>query len=343
MAGDPDDVRNDTGLPATRDGPVILCLHLGAHKTATSLVQARLAALRGRVGGRRFLYIDNRDLKAAIWARWCRGRPHDGDPVADFASTVAGWRAASAGVVVVSAEDFLGGTALFDGRGLYPEAGERLGRFAELLAAHPDVSVRPLLHIREQTGFLAAAAAQETVKGRRIRRRGVKHLDPSRFSWGDLVETIEARLGVRVAVREFGSIRRLGGTGYVADMLEAFGLPEPTRIERSIALGGLADRVPEPLLRRLRLGFLRRRNPSLSARGMALAEAMRPHFEGADWNAVARPFLARHFSAADGDATQPLPDFVARRFAGLYERDLVRLGPRLLFRHPPIGSRSSEE
>lgn len=330
-------------MPASRRDGVILCLHLGAHKTATSLVQARLAALGGRVGGQRFLYVDNRDLKPAVWARWCRGRAHDGDPAEDFAAAVRRWRAASGGVVVVSSEDFLGSTALFDGRGLYPEAGERLERFAALVAAHPDVSVRPLLHVREQTGFLAAAAAQEAAKGRRIRHRDVKLLDPSGFSWADLVDTIEARLGARVAVREFGSIRRLGGAGYVVDMLAAFGLPAPIRIERALPLGGLADRIPEPVLRRLRLGFLRRRNPSLSARGVALAEAMRPHFGRDDWNAVARPFLARHFSTADGEAAQPLPGFVARRFVDLYEQDLARLGPKLCVRHPPIGSGSPLE
>lgn len=318
---------------------LILCLHLGAHKTATTLIQRRLAALRGRIGGRPFLYRSNEDVKAAPWARWCRGKPDAADPVRAFAEEVAAWRGGRGGIVVVSSEDFLGSTALFDGRGLYPEAADRLGRLAELLGTQTDIDLRPLFHIRRTPAFLASALSQEIAKGRTVDRRTLRRtLRAELFRWREVVSAIETMLGRPVAVRRYEAIETHGGRAYVLDALAAFGLPEPTARERLLALGGLAERIPKPLARLVHeMQVLARPNAALSTRGVAIADAIRPHVDAAEWDRIVRPFLARHFNAVrDQGRSIRLDSDLAEALDCEYERDLAALAGALVTAHPAI-------
>lgn len=322
----------------TAAAPFVLCLHLGAHRTGTTLVQNRIAALHGRLGHERFSFAQNQDLKGQPWAFWCRGRKVETDPQADFERHLAVWRKTGR-VLLISAEDFIGTTAMFDGRGLYPEAGTRIGRLMRLLSAHPEVEVRLLMHIRRTPDFLASCLAQEAAKGRRARLRDPSRIDPAQFRWSDLVASIEAAAGQRLVLRDFADLPRLGGRAYTTDLLAAFGLPEPTRLQSLGPLGGAVDALPAVLARRIPgLGQWRRPNASLSTRGVALADAMRSHVDAQTWAQVVRPFLSRHFSARTGDPAVTLDPSLVAALDGTWASDRAVLADRLAARHPPIRS-----
>lgn len=324
-------------------GRVTILLHLGAHKTATTLLQSRLRGLGGRVAGTRFTFLDNEEVKRTAWSRWCRGRETrvaaGTDPAGAFAADVATWASTAGGLVLMSCEDFLGSTAMFDGRGLYPEAAERIGRFRSLVDAHPDVVVRPLLYLRQTSGFLASCLSQEIAKGRGVDRRDLlRQVRPGRYRWRPLVEAIEAGFGGRLPVRRYETIRDDGALGFTLDFLAAFGFPAPGTVERLVRLGGLAEMMPERaerLTHALRAAL--RPNAALSERGILVAEAIRPHVSAAEWSRFVRPFLARHFDAVrDGGGGT---DFRGPRGAKLdaaHAEDLAWLGDRLTLRHPPL-------
>jgi hypothetical protein len=150
-----------------------------------------------------------------------------------------------------------------------------------------------------------------------------------------VVEAIEATFGRPIAVRRYEAITELGGLGYVLDFLAALGLTPPTAIERAWRLGGAMDSLPANLRDLARP--LVRPNVSLSARGMAMAEALRPLVDDAEWKKIVRPFLQKNFNTLS-DTERPIELKKAQRAAldAAFAEDLAFLGDRLTFRYPAI-------
>ncbi len=320
-------------MPTEPTARLIVGLHLGAHKTATSLIQHRLGALGGRLGGKPFLFRGNKALKTEAWARHCRMKAPRGDVAASFAAELALWRG-TGGPIVLSDEDFLGTTSFAFGGALYPEAAERLARIAALFATAPDLDIRPIFYVRQTSSFIASSLSQEMLR-RKQRRGGPADATAPPLRFRPVVEAIEAAFGRPIAVRRYEAIAELGGLGYVLDFLEALGLAAPTATERAWRLGGAMDSLP----RRLRdlARPLVRPNVSLSARGMTMAEALRPLVDDAEWRKVVRPFLQKNFNTlTDKERPIELNKRLRATLDAAFAEDLAFLGDRLAFRYPAI-------
>lgn len=135
-----------------------LVLHLGAHKTGTTLVQESLRRDRKRLAGRgwttalrgKFEPADDRRLLA-----WRLNKI----PLEDLRDLYAGIaRSLKGDRVVVSEEELLGGVASFRRTGVfYPAAGEALGLLLDVF--RPE-TVTVVYHVRRQDTFVESVYSQ---------------------------------------------------------------------------------------------------------------------------------------------------------------------------------------
>ena len=179
-----------------------LCIHLGAHKTATTHLQAAFDRAAPKLAEQGMGWLGPRQL---------RQNPTDLRHLLDNPEQMP-WRAqrAAEGLaqarkdrdrMVLSEELILGDTTperLFDAGRLYPLGPRRLANLIALLDAGPATL---FLAVREPTDFLISAFGEELRMGRQVTMAEyLAGLDPSRLRWSDLAQHLLAVEGVEALV-----------------------------------------------------------------------------------------------------------------------------------------------
>jgi hypothetical protein len=306
-----------------------LFFHLGAHKTATTLVQLRLRDRKRQLRRRGVRLIEPGDLRgSALMAYVAGGRRADFTAATGELHRLLG--EVRGGTAMAVYEDLIGKIRLTS---LYPDARERLERFGECLdEAAPDTQFRPTLVIRRFDRYWASCYRHLVKTGHledfaeSLER--LRHVDGR---WHLVVEAVEAVVGHPVPVRRYEDLCGLEADEF---MRAVVGMWE--RLDDSF--WGRQPTSLSSLRRELRswvdtnaklLG--QNPNPAFSERGILLAQSIRPLVSDDEWRRLFRPLLSRHFSRKHEPDTGMfrIPDDVRQPFIDAYEEDAAWLGGRL--------------
>lgn len=273
-------------------------LHVGAHKTGTSLVQ--------------WYVRDHLDQLQALGIRHVlrtemKGLAGSGTIVEEHPDRLRrrlDEELAAGGVgVLASSEDVLGPPFVPGHTGLYPQA----RRFAEALrVACEGLDVRVVLYLRPVDEFVESYYVQTVQQGStQAFEPWYDALDEAALSWEPMVEALDDVFGAdRVALGDFREIRD-GQDAFLRRFLVRARLPVPEEVSY--------DRV---------------RNPSVSARGLEMARTINPLVRGRDENLAVRRFIQRNFSNRTEERARPMPDPVRARLRARRGEEYERLAER---------------
>lgn len=268
----------------------VVVLHLGAHKTGTSLIQkylrdrpAELARMRltfltrsttnDVLGwGMKPLEAPERLREAVHKAAGSRVILKHRVPLPRALPLIAGGPVRT---VVVSHENALGRPFLDDTPGLYPRAAQRLGGIVDALSDH---RLRLVYYIRSQAQFLESYYLQMIHQGSSATfREWLSGIDLDAVSWSPLVETLAAAVGEdNLVVKDFATVKQ-GQNSFLDDFLRT------------------CDQRLNP-----HVDYPAARNRSVSERGLTFALAMNPWLETEAERKAARVWLQTHFNNTTG-------------------------------------------
>lgn len=270
---------------------VRVALHLGAHKTGTSLIQKYMRDRPQEMARMRAVPIPRSDCNTLIgWGRVPQDHPAllreavlaaaRGPRPVDRLRRVRparGWTAAlrPPRTVIVSHENSLGAPFQSPAPGLYPAARD----CADGLRASLDgLDTHVVYYIRSQDEFLESFYLQTVHQGGTTGfDEWIGTLDTSALSWVPAVTALADAFGAdRVAVRDFAEIRR-GQNEFLAHFLRT------------------CDPRLDP-----RLDYRPMRNISVSQQGLELALVMNPLLRTPQERKAVRTFLQATFNNATG-------------------------------------------
>ena len=287
-------------------------LHLGAHKTGTSLIQKYVRDNPQLAADLGIAYISRADANGLIGS----GRRLEDQPqrLRGRLAEELGRRPAA---VLASHENTLGRPVVADRPGLYPHA----HRFATALAgicAAAGAEPHIVYYVRPLADFLESYYLQTVHQGsHRSFERWVGRLDLPSLSWGPVIAALDEVFGEdRVVLGDFREIGE-GQPEFLRRFLVRAGLPQPTEI-----------------------AYTPVRNPSVSDRGLRMALAINPLLEAPSERKEARKFLQRHFNNRSGERARPMPDHLREQLRRADEPEYQRLAARAeasLVAPPPQG------
>ncbi len=251
--------------------------HLGAHKTATSLVQKYFKDKQKYYKRKGVHFITRRDISPYI--SW--GQVVVRDPSSLASGIAEQTKRSNAGVILFSNENALG-QPLQKRPGLYPSAKEIIPAIAKSLQNY---DVRIAYTIRPQWEFLESYYLQRVHQGYFLSfNQFLEGVDLESLYWEPLIESLRAEFGQEnVNVQDFGLIRQ-GQSAYLSEF-----------IQRNIS----PEIVPD-------LDYDTVHNASLSDRGLQIALRINPLLKDGE-TSVVRKFLQKHFS----NLTEPRPKLMA--------------------------------
>lgn len=264
-------------------------LHLGAHKTGTSVLQKYMRDRPREMAGYRARMISRTDTNHLIgWGSKVIEEPE----LLRAAVTAAGQQRLSSAVlkripvlrsiagpmprtVIVSHENSLGRPVDPDGDSLYP--------FAEARANALKTSVgmlkpRAVFYLRSQEQFLESYYLQTVHQGSTLRfRQWLESVNLDAASWVPVIEKLAAAFGDdHVVVRDFAEIKQ-GQNQFIENFLR---ICDPS-LNPSVDYGAS-------------------RNLSVSARGLEVALATNPYLETPAERKASRVFLQANFNNSTG-------------------------------------------
>lgn len=290
--------------------------HLGAHKTASSLIQKFLRDSPELLRRHRLAYLGRGEMNELVgWGKRVLKRPQ---LLQDRLAELLADRRCDR--VVTSHENTLGPPIKPGGAHLYPRGPE----IAEALAgALGRWSSRVIVHLRPQAEFVESYYLQRIHQGDQLTfDEWIADVDLAALSWAPLVQALRDRFGPeRVEVVDFGLIRQ-GQDAFLADFL----------------------RRVDPDLAAIAPSYAPIRNASVSDKGLRIALAANKHLR-ADWERKAmRKFLQRHFSNRSYPRPRLLTDEhkarLHQRYADEYEQ-LTGARPPEPAAAPPEGGESA--
>lgn len=252
---------------ARKPPPTQVVYHLGAHKTASSLIQKYLRDNPEVLRRHRLAYLGRGEMNDLVgWGKKVLRQPWLlEDRIAELVADPRCDR------LVTSHENTLGPPLKPDGGHLYPRGPEIAARLAQILRRWPS---RVILYLRPQDEFVESYYLQSIHQGGHATfEEWLGNVDLEAISWRPVVEALHEHVGRdHVEVVDFGRIRE-GQNAFIADFLR--------RVDPTL------DVTPN---------YRPVRNASISEKGLRIALAANPHLR-ADWERKAmRRFLQRHFS-----------------------------------------------
>lgn len=267
----------------------LVALHIGAHKTGTSVVQRYLRENEELVAGLGVKYLRRAHLSQMIG--WGERLVADPEPLR-ARLTKFGWDPRYR-VLVGSYENLVGRPFTREGKGrLYPNAARNVAALAHAVAGH---RCRVLLSIRPPAEFVESYYLQTVHQGgHETFAEWLQLVDLEALSWRPIVEELHRRFGPEnVEVVDFRRIRE-GQDAFVRHVLAR-----------------MSPRLDVPVR------YPAATNRSVSARGLAMALAANPHLKTGEERGALRTFLQTHFSNLDG----PRPVlFTPEQKAALWDR-----------------------
>lgn len=279
-----------------------ISLHIGAHKTATTYIQARLATRAAVLTEAGVAFADHTQLRRAVSDRLDRLERYGALPLAGPAIGGGLSRILEAAEgrerLILSDENLAGPlSGVESARGLYPRVGARVSALLRALRGH-DVTV--FFSIRGYAAFYGSAYAYRFGK-----RRGASLADfrrralANRRRWSDIVADICRAAGPeRTVVWDYESFRP--STGPICDALT--GVP-------GLSLFKADDRA---------------RLPSLSRKGVAVLEAASPLLDDAEYARFARVVSRFAFDPPDGKLNL-FDDSEVKALDAVYSEDMERI------------------
>lgn len=241
--------------------------HVGAHKTASSLLQKFMRDNPALLRQHQIYYLSRSEMNDRVgWGKKLLTRPDL------LESRIAeAFEEPWPRTLVTSHENTLGPPYKEGAPHLYPRGPEIVEQLAKTLRRWP---ARAVLYIRPQDEFVESYYLQRVHQGHcQSFAEWVDQLDLHALSWRPVVEALVEHFGAdRVEVVDFGLIHH-GQDAFIADFFR--------RIDPALEI--------EPDYRPIR-------NPSISEKGLRIALAANPHLR-ADWERKAlRTFLQKNFS-----------------------------------------------
>ncbi|WP_347267458.1 hypothetical protein [Paracoccus sp. (in: a-proteobacteria)] len=279
---------------------MVLTLHLGAHKTASTHLQNSLRMVQGQLRAGGVFYADPAQLRGEGLPMTRQLRWRNPAAVAGIAACVSAARHVFP-EMLLSDENILGGThrsRLFGRQGMvYPGAGLRLRRLLDLAGGGPALLC---LAVRDPAPFNVSAFALQLLLGNETGIEAyLQGRDPARLSWTGLVRRLAAVPGVAGVL-----VWRYEDYAALRPRLLARLLPPP-----------LVALVPDPP----------RSNESLTQPGLDWFLSALARDAGADRRLLARAARERFPRAGGHAALRPLPEAAYRRSARHYAEDMARL------------------
>jgi hypothetical protein len=269
--------------------------HLGAHKTASSLLQKYMRDNTDVLRGHRIAFLGRGEMNDCVgWGKRLLKRPEIlGDRLAELLDDDGCDR------LVTSHENTLGPPLKPGAPHLYPRGPEIVEQLTRVLKPWRS---RAFLYIRPQAEFVESYYLQRIHQGDHVSfSEWLDDLDLDALSWRPVVDALRRHFGPdRVEVVDFGLIRQ-GQNAFIADFFR--------RIDPAV------DLAPD---------YRPIRNPSISGKGLRIALAANKHLRSDRERKAMRIFLQRHFSNRDYPRpilfTDEQKTQVRQRYASEYEQ-----------------------
>ena len=272
-------------------------IHVGAHKTGTSLVQKYIRDNPEMAQALGIAQISRTDGDLLVdWGQYLHERPEG------LRSRLEEEAEKGPTVILFSHENTLGKPFLPDRPGLYPDA----SRCAEALAGICDgFDTYVVFYVRPMADFLESYYIQTV-------QEGLVHSFAEWYGtlegplrWTPVVEALEGAFGAdRVMVGDFSEIAA-GQNEFLRLFMTRTGIPQPPSVKY------------KPI-----------HNPSISARGLQIALDINPYLHDDDERMLVRRFLQKHFSNQVEDRARPMPEELRRSITDQTAADFERLASR---------------
>lgn len=311
-----------------------LFFHMGAHKTATTLVQIRLRERRVALEHAGICFVEPRRILGSAVEEYVSGRGQDiRKAIADFDDMVHQPTGCRRAIAVF--EDILGKIDLVTP---YSAASERIGRLMAVLAGSAGSwKLEPMFVVRRYDSFWLSSY-RHNVKNGQIAEfdRALSSLEKFELDWRRVIGSIEAAVGHEIPVRRYEDLAELAEGEVVGAVLRAAGILAPAALKPPLGrqivrlLLGVGD-----IAQRAISGHP---NVSLSDRGLILAEAIRPLVTQEEWRRLFRPLLAKNFNRMlEPEATHfDVPSTLRQEMERRYLRDREWFGRRLELAYPTL-------
>lgn len=267
-------------------------LHVGAHKTGSSLVQKFLRDNRKALSGNGIHYIPRSDMNTLIgWGKALHDAP---ELLRGRLEDVTSGRHA---VALGSHENTLGRPFVKGTPGLYPDGPRNAKALGQILDGF-DYSV--VVYIRPQADFVESYYLQSLHEGgtQTFAEWTQETIDVDSLSWRPLIDALKESLGPdRVVVKDFSEIQH-GQEEFLRRFFAA------------------VDVDP-----RISLDYAPVRNPSISEKGMQMALAVNPLVSGTRHRKALRVFLQKHFSNRRYPRPVLFSDDERRQLSQLYDEE----------------------
>ncbi len=275
-----------------------IVIHVGAHKTASSLIQWYLhdhVETLADIGVRHVLRTEMKRL--AGWGTVVEREPQR------LRSRLLEEMEAGGHVVIASHEDIMGHPFVSGHGELYPHA-PRLAR--SLREACDGLDVRVVLYVRPIESFVESYYVQTVQQGGTATfREWFDTLDGEPFSWEPMVRGLDEAFGPdAVALGDFREIRQ-GQNAFLRSFLDRCQAPAPETID-----------------------YEQVRNASVSARGLEMARAVNPLTRDLREHRRTRRFIQEHFSNQHEERARPMPDEIRERLREQHHAEYERLAER---------------
>ncbi|MGB3315689.1 MAG: hypothetical protein WBB85_14870 [Albidovulum sp.] len=286
---------------------MIVVLHLGAHKTGTSLIQKYMRD-RPKIMRRNRIAMLSRSSgdKLIGWGQ---------DKILSPGLPVLQKNIRRAALLlrtryVLSHENALGRPFAQSGKELYPDASARARQIADGLPGKRKIAV---YYIRDQVSFLESYYLQTIQQGKHhLFDEWVNPKLDGSLSWRPLYEGLCAALGKEnVLLKDFGSQIRQGQARFLCDFFSAF--------------------MPVDTQKFGEFEYPARRNLSIGDVGLELALKINPYLKSWEAQRSTRNFLQQIFSNADFPRPVLLSDDQKQMLTSKYEaenQDLIQESER---------------
>jgi hypothetical protein len=280
----------------TQNKPKRVAIHIGSHKTGTSLVQHYMRENVPTVAAHGISYISRGDMNDYIgWGDKIINSPGKLRRRLDKELSAFTCR-----YVFMSHENAIGRPFSDTLPGLYPFARENMEAIASALQGY-DATI--ILTIRPEAGFLESYYLQTIHQGgTQTFEQWVAGIDIENIPWRPAVDAVRAAFSKqRVHVIDFRSIAR-GQNAFLRDFI--------TCIDPDI---------------KLQPHYTAASNPSISEKGLSMALAINPFLETHAERKSVRKFLQRRFSNKNYERPKLLDDDVRKQLDSRYMPDYEKL------------------
>ncbi len=254
--------------------------HIGAHKTASSFLQANLRNCKEALSRAGLDVVLRKDVLNTPFAKELgevAHGTHDPEAMSPKArDSLQGILSCGKGNILVTNEDLVSSLHIQD---FYQNIGAATRYIRDAL---PNLDVFFILYTRKQADYLESVYMQYVHLGRKLRfEQFMQRTEGVSFSWLGVVEAMASAVPrERILVRPFETIRNTGSDDFFREFLSLCGMehPEAFQAEQETSTGRVANR-------------------SYGELGMKIARQVNPMLNDQE-RKLLRRFLQEHFSTA---------------------------------------------